>query len=87
MINGSPKCHKNKILDLIPHANSITHLKALCKDCGDGTEAIYTKRLCMILQDSAWFCKILQNYEAFCKIYEKFEAFIPKVFVKKLPKI
>ena len=41
----------------------------------------------MILQDSAWFCKILQNSEAFCKIYEKFEAFIPKVFVKKLPKI
>ena len=41
----------------------------------------------MILQDSAWFCKILQNSEAFCKIYDKFEAFIPKVFVKKLPKI
>ena len=41
----------------------------------------------MILQDSAWFCKILQNSAAFCKIYEKFEAFIPKVFVKKLPKI
>jgi len=41
----------------------------------------------MILQDSARFCKILQNSEAFCKIYEKFEAFIPKVFVKKLPKI
>ena len=41
----------------------------------------------MILQDSAWFCKILQYSEALCKIYEKFEAFIPKVFVKKLPKI
>ena len=40
-----------------------------------------------IMHDSAWFCKILQNSEAFCKIYEKFEAFIPKVFVKKLPKI
>ena len=41
----------------------------------------------MILQDSAWFCKILQYSEAFCKTYETFEAFIPKVFVKKLPKI
>lgn len=30
---------------LVPHAESITKLKALCNKCGDGTEANFTKRI------------------------------------------
>lgn len=29
----------------IPVADNITHLKALCIECGDGTEAIFTKQI------------------------------------------
>ena len=30
---------------LVPHAEEITKLKALCFKCGDGTEASFTKRI------------------------------------------
>lgn len=30
---------------LVPHAEEITKLKALCNKCGDGTEANFTKRI------------------------------------------
>lgn len=33
-----------KLLDLIPYADSIVKLKALCKKCGDGTEALFTSK-------------------------------------------
>ena len=39
------------------------------------------------MQDSAWFCKIMLNSETFCMFYEKFEAYLPKILLKKLPKI
>ena len=32
------------VLRLIPHAEKVVKLKALCKRCGDGTEASFTKR-------------------------------------------
>ena len=31
---------------IIPHADTITKLTALCKICGDGTPAIFSKRIC-----------------------------------------
>ena len=34
-----------QILDLIPVADQVTKLKALCKLCNDGTEALFTHRL------------------------------------------
>jgi thymidine kinase len=34
-----------QILDLIPIADQVTKLKALCKLCNDGTEALFTHRL------------------------------------------
>ena len=34
-----------QILDLIPIADHITHLKALCTDCANGTPAIFSKRV------------------------------------------
>ena len=33
------------VLRLIPHANSVTKLTALCKSCNDGTPAIFSKRI------------------------------------------
>ena len=33
-----------KLLDLIPYADTIIKLKALCKKCGDGTEALFTSK-------------------------------------------
>jgi len=33
------------VLKLIPHADKITKLSALCKKCGDGTFAHFTKRI------------------------------------------
>ena len=35
----------NSIVQVLPHANKITKLNALCKSCNDGTEAIYTHLL------------------------------------------
>ena len=34
-----------EILNCIPYAESITYLKALCKKCGNGTPAYFTKRI------------------------------------------
>jgi len=33
-----------ELLDLIPYSDSVQKLKALCRRCGDGTEAIFTWR-------------------------------------------
>ena len=35
-----------KLLELIPYADSIVKLKALCKICNDGTEALFTSKKC-----------------------------------------
>jgi thymidine kinase len=34
-----------QILDLVPIADNVTKLKAMCKLCNDGTEALFTHRL------------------------------------------
>ena len=34
-----------EILKLVPLANSVTKLTALCKQCGDGTPGLFTKRI------------------------------------------
>lgn len=34
-----------EILNLIPYADNITKLKAICHKCSDGTEALFTKRI------------------------------------------
>ena len=33
------------VLRLIPHCDDIVKLKALCKKCGDGTPALFSKRI------------------------------------------
>ena len=34
-----------QVVKLIPHAESVTKLTALCKKCGDGTAACFSKRM------------------------------------------
>ena len=34
-----------QVLDLIPHADEVIHLKAFCSKCGDGTPAIFSKKI------------------------------------------
>lgn len=73
-----------EILNLIPHADSITHLKALCKDCGDGTEAIYTKRLDRLNQNQT-VIGTDDSYKAVCRRhYYMTEEDIQKEKDKKL---
>lgn len=33
-----------QLLDLVPYCDSVTKFKALCKRCGDGTDALFTYR-------------------------------------------
>ena len=51
------------------------------------TKAIYSKRFCRIMQDSAWFCKIMLNSETFCMFYEKFEAYLPKILLRNYQRL
>jgi len=45
-LNGS-WCQKpmGQLLDLVPHADNVIFLRALCLECKDGTPASFTKRL------------------------------------------
>jgi thymidine kinase len=54
-----------KLLDLIPYADTIIKLKALCKKCGDGTEALFTSKK---VQDNATVdIGGSDKYEALCR--------------------
>lgn len=53
------------VLRLIPHAEKITKLSALCKKCGDGTHAHFTKRI--INKDEKTIIGSDDIYEAVCR--------------------
>ena len=54
-----------KLLELIPYADTIIKLKALCKKCGDGTEALFT---CKKVHDDATVdIGGSDKYEALCR--------------------
>lgn len=53
-----------KILDLIPLADSVVKLPALCHKCMDGTEAIFTSRLS---DESEQIVIGANNYVALCR--------------------
>lgn len=54
-----------KLLDLIPYADSIIKLKALCKKCNDGTEALFTSNKGSII--STIDVGSSDKYEALCR--------------------
>jgi thymidine kinase len=54
-----------KLLDLIPYADSIVKLKALCKKCGDGTEALFTSK--KIHDNATVDIGGSDKYEALCR--------------------
>jgi thymidine kinase len=49
LVVGLDGCAQQKkfgeILDLIPICTNVTKLSALCKQCGDGTPAVYSKKM------------------------------------------
>ena len=53
------------VLKLIPHAEKITKLNALCKKCGDGTLAHFTKRITKDSQTT--LVGSADIYEAVCR--------------------
>lgn len=53
------------LLDLIPYADSIVKLKALCKQCDDGTEALFTSK--KIHDSSIIDIGTSDKYEALCR--------------------
>lgn len=53
------------VLRLIPHAEEVIKLKALCKRCGDGTEAIFSKRI--VKNDETVLVGSVDVYEAVCR--------------------
>lgn len=55
------------ILSLIPMADSVTKLHALCRDCGDGTIASFTKR--NIENDSQELVGSSESYKAVCRFH------------------
>ena len=57
------------VLKLIPHADKITKLNALCKRCGDGTLAHFTKRI--IKDNQTTLVGSDDIYEAVCRKHYK----------------
>jgi thymidine kinase len=54
-----------KLLDLIPYADSIVKLKALCKICNDGTEALFTSK--KVHDEKVVDIGSSDKYEALCR--------------------
>jgi thymidine kinase len=54
-----------QIVRLIPHAEKVTKLTALCKQCGDGTEACFSKRI--VKSDARELVGSEGVYEAVCR--------------------
>ena len=57
------------LLQLIPIADNVVKLKALCKKCGDGTDALFTsyKLLTIHNEDSNISVGGAEKYEALCR--------------------
>ena len=55
------------VLRLIPHCDDIVKLKALCKKCGDGTPALFSKRI--VNNDKTTLVGSNDCYEAVCEHY------------------
>lgn len=54
-----------QVLDCIPLADEVTKLKAFCRDCGDGTEAIFTH--CNKEKNEQVAVGGAEMYEALCR--------------------
>jgi len=58
-----------QVLDLIPHAEDITHLKAYCTLCEDITEGIFTKRICKVADNKQVFVGTNESYITVCRYH------------------
>jgi thymidine kinase len=57
------------VLKLIPHADKVTKLNALCKRCGDGTLAHFSKRI--TTNNETTLVGSDDIYEAVCRMHHK----------------
>ena len=55
------------VLKLIPHCDDIIKLKALCKKCGDGTPALFSKRI--VNNNKTTLVGSNDCYEAVCRMH------------------
>lgn len=55
------------VLRLIPHCDDIVKLKALCKKCGNGTPALFSKRI--VNNDKKTLVGSNNCYEAVCRMH------------------
>lgn len=55
------------VLNLVPFAETVTKMTALCKRCNDGTYAVYTKRT--VNSDSFILVGSSESYEAVCRYH------------------
>lgn len=60
------------VLRLIPHADTVTKINALCKKCGDGTPALFSKRKTMQYQQTV--IGTSEEYEAVCRYHYREES-------------
>lgn len=58
-----------QILDLIPHAEDIIHLKAYCSLCKDITDGCFTKRICKVADDKQVFVGTTESYITVCRYH------------------
>jgi thymidine kinase len=56
-----------KLLELIPLADSIIKLKAMCKKCNDGTEALFTSK--KVHDTTVVDIGSSDKYEALCRAH------------------
>lgn len=55
------------MLRLIPHAEDVLRLSALCAECKDGTKAIYSKRVVVHPVDGVVHVGSSESYQPFCR--------------------
>lgn len=65
-----------QVLDCIPLADEVVKLKAFCRDCGDGTEAIFT--YCNKVKDGQVAVGGAEMYEALCR-----EHYVSKYYLNQ----
>jgi len=69
LIADSKREKFGQVLDLIPHAEEITHLKAYCSLCKEITDGCFTKRICQVADDKQVFVGTTESYITVCRYH------------------
>jgi len=69
LIADSKRAKFGQVLDLIAHAEDITHLKAYCSVCKEITDGCFTKRICKVPDDKQVFVGTTESYITVCRYH------------------